>query len=49
MRRFIEKNMEAFDVVVFVVEPIDEVREVLLFFEHQLKFFQKSPTKEYTE
>ena len=29
VRRFIEKNMEAFDVVVFVVEPIDEVREVI--------------------
>ena len=25
VRRFMEKNMDAFDVLVFVVEPIDEV------------------------
>ena len=36
VRRFLEKDMDAFEVVVFVVEPIDEVRTLLL---HLLQMF----------
>lgn len=31
VRRFLERNIDAFGVVVFVVEPIDEVRTRVLF------------------
>ena len=42
MRRFIEKNTDSFDVVVFVVEPIDEVRFHVIREKHDLLVFDQS-------